>query len=161
RLSDEEMAQLIAALNAMDTGHGANSGPGGGGDNSGPGGTTTRAGTAADAPPVSESRLPNGRRRVLGAEQVVGPDDGKAPDDYRSLHPALELLLEPCELGNRLPGVFDAVVQLEQDHERRAVDDARRRVVHALGTHAIERCEQLAHRGFRRLDGLVLHLLPY
>jgi len=35
-------------------------------------------------------------------------------DHRRSVHPALDLLQEPQVLGDRLPGVFDAVDQLEQ-----------------------------------------------
>jgi hypothetical protein len=58
--------------------------------------------------------LSNGGFLALGSEQVVGADDVGVLDHRRSVHPALELLQEPQELGDRRPGVLDALGQLGQ-----------------------------------------------
>jgi hypothetical protein len=52
--------------------------------------------------------LSNGGFLALDSEQVVGADDVEVLDHRRSVHPALELLQEPQELGDRRPGVLDA-----------------------------------------------------
>jgi hypothetical protein len=91
---------------------------------------------------------PGGSGGLLGldSEQVVRADDVEALDYRRPIRPAIELLVELHVLGDRRSGILDAVGQLDHDHERRAVCHPRRGVTQALGTHAIERREQVALR---------------
>jgi hypothetical protein len=105
--------------------------------------------------------LSNGGFLALGSEQVVRADDVEVLNHRRSVHPALELLQKPWVLGDRQPRVLNAVGQLKQDHERRAVHHPRRRIPQALGTHAVQRREQVTHRRLGLFDVPVLDLLAH
>src|SRR5262249_23026930 len=97
----------------------------------------------------------------LGSEQVVRAHNVELLDHRRSVRQILELLQEPRVLGDRRPGVLDAVSQLDQGNECRAVHHPRRRVAQTLGTDAIKRREQVARRRRGLIDAPVLDLLAH